>query len=300
MSWVNAAVLSAAVIGAVNIIDSHLLSRRMPSLRSFLLPVGIFSLIYGLILFVLFPLPEGISSLALLVALASGFLTSAAIIIMLYAMRSEEVSLVVPLVHTYPVFVAIMAIPILGESLVYLQWLAVIIVVAGAVMVSIRREATGKNTWLGKSFLLLISSSLLMAAANIASKYALDHISFWNMYWLSAFCMSFFFLLISLRPNVFRELYNIQRRKSVMGLIVSSETVVPIGVLLQFWAIARGPVSLVSTIIATRPIFVFIFTLILSRVSPAFLEWHWTKAILVLRFAAIAMIVAGVALIYLV
>ena len=91
-----------------------------------------------------------------------------------------------------------------------------------------------------------------------------------------------------------------QRRNSAMGLIVFSETVVPIGVLLQFWAIARGPVSLVSTIIATRPIFVFIFTLILSRVSPAFLEWHWTKAMLVLRFAAIAMIVAGVALIYLV
>jgi len=165
VSWVNTAILSAAVLGAVNIIDSHLLSRRMPGLRSFLLPVGIITLIYGSVLFALFPIPEGTSKLTLLVALASGVLRSAAVTLMLYTLMREEVSLVIPVVHTSPVFVAIMAMPILGESLVYLQWLAVVIVVAGAVMVSIRRGTTGKGAWLGKSFVLLISSSLLLAAA---------------------------------------------------------------------------------------------------------------------------------------
>ena len=272
----------------------------MPSLRSFLLPVGIITLIYGSVLFTLFPLPQGTSQLALLVALTSGILRSAAITIMLYTMRREEVSLVIPVVHTYPVFVAIMAIPILGESLVYLQWLAVIIVVAGAVMISIRRESTGRGTWLGKSFLLLISSSLLLAAANIASKYALAYISFWNMYWLSAFCMSFFFLLLSLRPSVFKELHRMQHQGLSISLLTVNEALALVGVVLSFWAIERGPVSLVSTIVATRPVFVFMFIIILSRVLPMFLEWHWTRATLALRFAAIAMIVAGVAIIHLV
>ena len=288
------------MLSVVNIIDSHLLSRRMPSLGSFLLPVGIITLIYASVLFTLFPIPEGTSKLTLLVALASGILRSTAITIMLYTLRREEVSLVVPVVHTYPVLVAIMAIPILGESLVSLQWLAVIIVVAGAVMVSIRRESTGNSIWLGKTFLLLISSSLLMAAADIASKYALAYISPWNMYWLTAFCMSFLFLSLSLRPSVFKELRRMQHQGPALSLLILAEFLALVGVVLSFWAIEQGPVSLVSTIIGTRPIFVFMYTLILSRVSPTFLEWHWTRAILVLRFVAITMIVAGVAIIHLV
>jgi uncharacterized membrane protein len=120
VNWVNTAILSAAVLGIVNTIDSHLLSRRMPSLGSFLLPVGIITLIYTSVLFTLFPIPESTSKLTLLVALTSGILRSAAITIMLYTLRREEVSLVVPVVHTYPVLVTIMAVPILGESLVSL------------------------------------------------------------------------------------------------------------------------------------------------------------------------------------
>ena len=89
MNWVNIAILSAAVLGLVNVVDSHLLSRRMPSLGSFLLPVGIITLIFGSVLFILFPLPEITSKLTLFVALTSGILRSAAITIMLYTLRRE-------------------------------------------------------------------------------------------------------------------------------------------------------------------------------------------------------------------
>jgi drug/metabolite transporter (DMT)-like permease len=300
VNWVSIAILSAAVLGTVNIIDSHLLSRRMPSLASFLLPVGTIALIYGLVLLILFPIPEGTSQLTLLVALASGFLRSVAIVIMLYTMRREEISRIIPVVHTYPVLVAIMAIPILGESLVFLQWLAVIIVVAGAVMVSIRKGSAGKGTWLGKSFALLICSSLLMAAANIASKYALAYISPWNMFCLSAFCISLLFLPLSLRLSTFNQLRQIQHQGLVLPLLIFNETLALAGVMLALWAIKQGPVSLVAPILGTRPIFVFMSALILSRISPMFLEWHWTRATLALRFVAIAMIVAGVAIIHLV
>jgi hypothetical protein len=58
-------------------------------------------------------------------------------------------------------------------------------------------------------------------------------------------------------------------------------------------------VSLVSTVVSSRPIFVVIFALILSRVSPMFLQWQPGKAMLVLRLIAITMIVGGIAIIYL-
>jgi len=299
MSWVNIAILSATVLGVVNIIDSHLLSKRMPGLRAFLLPVAVFHLTYALIVFTLFPLPAGIGTWPLLVAIASGILRGVAITPMLYIMKSEEVSRVAPVVYTYPVFVAIMAAPLLGETLYYLEWLAIIIVVAGAVMLSIRQGTTGSTTWLGKPLLILFSSSLLMAMADIASKYALVYISFWNMFWLSAFCMSGIFLLVSIHPHTLKQLINMKQRKSAFALLAVNETLAPTAIALQFWALERGPVSLVSTIASSRPVFVVMFALILSRISPKFLQWQLGRGALALRLVATAMIVGGITIIHL-
>jgi drug/metabolite transporter (DMT)-like permease len=283
----------------VNIIDSHLLSRRMPSLGAFLLPAGICHLIYSSVILALFPFPEGLTAFPLAVAIASAILRAVAITIMLYTMTREEVSQVIPVVYTYPIFVAIMAVMLLGESLDYLQWLAIVIVAAGAVMVSLRRSPSGNSVWLGKSFGLLFVSSLLMAGADVASKYALNYISFWNMYCLSVLAMSSLYFVVSVRGSVFHELQSMQRRGRAMALIAFTETLSFIGIVLSFRAIEGGPVSLVSTILSSRPIFVFIYALILSRVFPVFLKWQPTRATLLLRFTATAMIVGGVAAIYL-
>jgi len=299
VTWGNTAILSAAVLGVVNVIDSHLLSKRMPGLLAFLLPVGIIHLIYGSVLFALFPLPEGTSILPIVVAVASGILRTGAISIMLYSLKREEVSWVIPVVYTYPIFVAIMAMPLLGETLHYPEWLAIIIVVAGAVMVSARHSPSGATTWPGKPLLLLFGSSLLFALADIAGKYALNYISFWNMFSLSALCMSSIFLLVSIRPHIIRQLRNMKERNPAIGLLAFNETLAPIGIVLSFWALERGPVSLVSTIVGSRPMFVVIFALIMSRISPMFIEWRPGKGRLPLRLIATAMIVGGITIIHL-
>ena len=269
----------------------------MPGLRVYLLPVSIFYLFYGLLLFYLVPLPEGIGILPVLVAVVSGIFRTIAVTIILYNLQREEVSRVIPVVYTYPIFVAIIAVLFMGETLGYLQWLAIIIVVAGAVMVSVRQSPTGSTTWLGRSFLILCGSSLFMAVADIASKYALAYVSPWNLYSIGVFCMCGIFLLISTRPHVFKELGSMRQRSSALGLLVFNETLALIGVVLSFRAMGMGPISLVSTIVGSRPIFVVICALILSRISPMFLEWQPGKGALVLRLIATAMIVSGIAII---
>jgi len=299
VDWVSIAILSTAILGVVNIIDSHLISRRMPSLQAFLLPAGIISLVYGLVLFYLFPLPDDIGVWPLTVTVVAGVVRTTSLLILLYTLKMEEVSRVIPMASTYPIFVAIIAVPLLGETLNYLEWVAIVIVVAGAVVVSTRRSPSGSTTWLGKAFFLLIGSSLLMAVANVTTKYALAYVSFWNMYCVTIFCMSSIFMLISLRPRILKELGNMKRRSSAIALLTLNEILVVIGVVLSFWAMEMGPISLVSTIASSRPIFVLIYALILSRISPTFLEWQSGKRMLVLRLIAIAMIVSGIAIIYL-
>ena len=299
MDWVNTAILSTAIMAVVNILDSHLLSKRMPSLQAFLLPVGIIYLACGCLLLALFPLPQGVGTWPVLAAVASGILRTAAAAIMLDSLRREEVSRVVPVVYTYPIFVAIMATALLGESLRCLQWLAIIIVVAGAVLVSMTQGSSGSIRWRGR-LLILFSASLLFGMADIAAKYALAYISFWNVFCLSAFSMSGLFLSVSVRPQVVEQVIKMERRKSAMGLLAFDATLAPVGTTLAFWALERGPVSLVSTIISSRPMFVLVAALILSRLAPMFLEWRYGKWPLAMRVIATAMIVSGIVIIHLV
>jgi len=299
VDWVSVAVLSALVLGIVNTVDSHLISKRLPSVRAYMLPVGIVMLAWSFVLVFLFPFPEGVGTWPLLAAIIAGILRSMSIIIMLYAMRREEVSRVIPIVNTYPIFVAIIAIPLLGEMLDYRQWLAIIIVVVGVVLISVKRGPGTRFTSMGKMLFLLIGSSLIVATAQVAAKYALSYFSSWNMYCFTHFSLSGVFLLIALRPHVLRELNSCNTRNSSIIIVIVNEILAVIGVVLLFWAMQRGPVSLVSTIFSSRPIFVFIYAFIISRVSPMSLKWEYGKGMLVLRLIAIIMIVGGITIIYL-
>ena len=297
MNWTSAAILSAAISGVVNIVDSHLLSRRMPGLRSFLLPVGTIHLIFALVLFFLFPLPENTEPHIILIALLSGTSRVVAVLIMLYNLTSQEVSRVIPVVQTSPVFVAIIAVPLLAETLYPLQWLAIIIVVAGAVMVSMQHKSSGSTTWRGKPFLMLLTSSLLFALADISSKYVLTYISFWNMFYLTAFCISGIFLLVSARPHILTQLCYMKDRSATLAIIFFNEILAPVAIVLSIWALASGPVSLISPIVGSRPMFVVLSALILSRLSPGFLKWESSRRILALRLIGTAMIVGGISFI---
>ena len=152
VAWISIAILSAAGIGLVNIFDSHLISKRMPSTRSYLLVVSPVILLSALLFAFLFPLPAGLSAWHLMVAVASGLLRAISVIILLYSLRREEVSRVVPVVSIYPVFVVIMAVPLLGETLNYLQGVAIAIVVAGVVIISLRKRTSGSKNRLGATF----------------------------------------------------------------------------------------------------------------------------------------------------
>jgi len=294
--WIYAAIASAATAAIVAIIDSFLLSKKMPSLWSYLLPVGTIQLIMGLVVLWLDPFPSNIEITTVLIAFSAGLSSSFAIILMLNTMRRDEVSRIIPVVNTSPIFVAIMAVPLLNESLGYKEWLAIICAVIGAMLISLRWDAGIKRITFSRMLIPLFLSSLLFAAANIAIKYALDDISYWNMFSVSTICFGVVFFMFSLRPAVIKELRNMKQLRQSMTLLVFNEIVAAGAGILSYLAIRDGPVSFASTIINTRPAFVFIFALLLSRFFPTVLNERLTRGIALVKFAAIVMIVGGVAL----
>lgn len=299
MNWFVAAILSAALMGAVNIIDSHLITRRMPSLRAFLLLISLLVLVMGAVFMALFPLPTALDAGTLTLAVISAITRAASAYLLLAMLKRDEVSRVIPVTATFPIFVALMAVPLLGETITGLKWFAIITVVAGAVMISMRERPGSSLGWASPVFFLLTASSLLMALANVAGKYTLDQLSFWNLYAISMLGMGTLFLLSSARSGVIRELVTMPGKVSSLTLLAANDLLVILAMVLFFWSLERGPASLVSTIISGRPVFVFAYAFLVSRFSRSFLEWQYGRRMLALRLLAITMICGGIATLYL-
>jgi drug/metabolite transporter (DMT)-like permease len=298
IDWIGSTVLSAAIFSLVHILDSHLVSRRMPSFKSFLLTVGILIFSTCIVMSFLFPLPPNVGIWPLSMAVMAGITRTTSVFIMLYSMKREDVSLIIPITSTYPIFVALLAIPILGEIITSIQWLAVVLVVFGVLFASIRFHTGAQITWLGKSLTLLIASSFLYGISDVITKYALEYVTFWNMYWISQLTISLLFFSISLRLSVIRELINFKRRNSSILIAIISVMISLPSFLLLYWSMQRGPISLVSAIYSIRPLFVLLYAVVISRLSSFLLEEQTSGLTLLLRFVSIILIVCGIVIIY--
>ena len=294
--WIAVAIVSAATTGLVSILDSHLISKRMPSFLAFLAPLGIVHFVLGLVVLTLLPLPAGVDTMTLAVAVGSSIIRVVGALLMLRTMRSEEVSRIMPVTNTFPIFVAILAVPVLGEYLGWLEWLSIIITVSGAVLISVHWGTDGQGVRLRKSFVILMVSSVSFGVANIGSKYAMEQLTFWNMYGISTTCLGTLFLLLSLRRATLQELWHMEGRNRALGLLSFNECVAVVGIVLSFWAIEQGPVSMVSTILSTRPAFVFVYAMAVSRFFPTVLDERLSRGIIATKIASIGLIIGGVTL----
>ncbi|MDP2919863.1 MAG: EamA family transporter [Dehalococcoidia bacterium] len=298
MFWIPAALISTAIHGGVAIVDSHLVTRRMPSLPAYFLPMGLIHLVIGSIVYILNPFPADMPLSALLVAVLAGMLRAVGVYLMLSAMQKSEVSRVVPVVNTYPIFVALMAVPLLGEAIGYREWLGILITVTGAMFISIHRRGDGaaREYRFDVSLVMLLASSLLFAGAFTAGKYALEGMSYWNLYTVNAACFGTVLPLYALFSKGWQGLKTMPRRNQALVVLTVSESVSAFAIVLSNAAIAAGPVSLVTTVLSTRPAFVFAMTLVLSRFFPAVLEEKLSRGIVLAKVAAILMIIGGVIL----
>jgi bacterial/archaeal transporter family protein len=296
VSWIHAALVSAAIMAVVSVFDSHLVSKRFAGIRPFMLLVGCIHLAFAIVLSVAAPLPSGAGTTFVGMGFLSSFIRTGAIIILLDGLRHREVSTVIPVIYTYPMFVAVIAFLWLGERLAWQQWLAIAIVASGAVLISLNREPSRVQMGRPRSMLIVLAS-LLFALADVTGKVALEQIDFWNLFWIGAMVMGGVFLVVSLRPRVIRSVVTLPERGRTLALVALNEVIAPVGIVISYWALQRGPVSLVSTLLSTRPLFVLLFALLLSRWAPGFLYWSGGRRLVAVRVIATLMIVAGVSVI---
>ena len=296
MVWIIASLATAIIITLTNIVDSHILSKKMPSLLPYFVTMGITQVIVASV-FAVFPFPASPGFTHILVAFGSGLFNGFGLIILLNCLQKGEVSRVIPVTASSPIFVALLSMPLLGEMLNFWQWLAVVLTVAGAVLISLQRDGGARKTRLQKSFFLLFLTALMFAISSIGFKYALETFSFWNMVSINGICVVVVALLFSVRKSTLSELKNLPQRTQRLGLVFGNQLLATAGMAVSFVAISKGPIALVSTIMNIRPAFVFIFSLIISRFYPNFINEPLNRRTILVKLIGIAMITGGVAII---
>ena len=290
--WV--ALSSASILGFVTVLDKRLASYNMPSLPAFYAGVSVSLLAYGTIALVVTGIPSDVSIKALAYGAVSGLCWGGALAMMFWGYKLEEVSRCSAIIHTFPVFVAIMGVAFLGETLSVGQWAGIVAVVGGAFLISIWGSRGGIVIRFNRALPILICASILTALGLVLGKQALNELPVWLVFSMRNYGMGIVFLTLW-KPGAWGELFRSMRDwRTALLLLLAEFALAPFAVWLNVAAISLGPVSLVSTATATRPLFVFGFSTLLSTRLLPMLEEPLELKTLSVKFVAVGLVLGGI------
>ena len=298
MHWISLAISSTVLFSIVAVLDKKLLARYIQDVRTFYFGVGAFQLIVSLIVFLINPWESNPSTFTFFVGLSSGIVWALGLMTMFFGMSKLEVSRVIPISHTYPVFVAVMATSFLGETLSFIQYCSVLLTVLGAGLLArsgVLSADTSKKKHDIKIYLLVLLGSVLTAVANVTYKYALSEIEFCNLFAMRSFGLFFVLAIGGLHAKLIFEVKNFWWNREARYLFILVEFITaPMAMILMLAALAEGPVSMASTLFSTRPLFVLIIGGLLSTQYWNILNEPLTRETMPTKLLFTTMIVLGV------
>ena len=176
---------SAFTFALVSVLDKLLISDHVPNSKVFIVYVGFAQILLGISV-----LPVAINSdfpvNGIVIATLSGILSGMYLVLMFTIMASQDVSRVVPVVSTYPIFVAILAFFFLNENVTILTMLGILVTVVGAALVSLGPAKNGAESERSdiKALLLLVAASLFFGLSQFVTKIIADDMTIWGQFLL--------------------------------------------------------------------------------------------------------------------
>ena len=256
---------SAFTFALVSVLDKLLISKHVDNAKVFIVTVGVAQFCLGLIAVPVSAF-SGITLATMTIVIFSGISSGMYLVIMFQIMESQDVSRVVPVVSTYPVFVAILAFFILGEEVTIYSLACILITVFGAALVSLSpswQKASAKSNV--TAMLLLFFASILFGLSQFLAKTVAEEVDMWTQYMIRGFSGGLTCFALILLPGVLTGGTSILKKPKSLFLIGFTEGfLVFFAILFFFLAIYAGEIYMVSTVMASRPIFVFGIGLILS------------------------------------
>jgi drug/metabolite transporter (DMT)-like permease len=300
VSWVVYA-FSGPVLWAISVhFDKYLVERFFK--HSHVAVMLLFTAFVGVVLmpFIWMFQPSVTSAGARNIALIvfSGILYMSALLLYLRALQTEEASVVAPYFQAGPLFGYALAYFVLGETLTGRQLAGGILILIGALIVSVRFDQ-GPRIFKARLAALMLPCGFAIALSGLIFKIFAIEVEFWTTtFWMFA-GEAMFGCALLLIPFYRKEFTTVLRANTVALLSIngSNELINIGGGLGNRYALMFAPLSLVQAIGSTTTLFVFAFGVVLSLVWPKLGREDLSGRELLQKGMAALLVALGVALV---
>jgi drug/metabolite transporter (DMT)-like permease len=300
VSWVVFA-FSGPVLWAISVhLDKYLVERFFK--ESNVAVMLLFTAFVGVLLLPFIWLYEpsvtapGAGSIALIIL--AGLLYMGAMLLYLRALQTEEASVVAPYFQAGPLFGYGLAYLVLGETLTGRQLAGGILIVLGALIVSIRYEH-GARMFKARLAALMLTCGFAGALSGLIFKVFAIDVEFWTTTFWMYVGEALFGCALLLVPMYRRQLLAMLRVNTAALLSIngSNELINLGGGLGNRYALMFAPLSIVQAIGSTTTLFVFAFGVVLSLVWPGLGRENLSGRELLKKGIAAVLVAFGVALV---
>lgn len=300
MIWLFLALTAAFVWSLANILDKHVITDEMrdPLVAA---TVAGFTIFLFLSLFSFLANPFTLPFPVAMAAFLTGVTYNLAILFLYSAEKGGEISRVIPLVKLDPLLVLLLSFIFLGELLSPSRYAGVILLTAGAVLISLKKRPRhpwkgllslwrdGKRRLAHSAIGLALAASGFYAVRNIlldvsAAQAGLEQVLAW---------VGIGGLLVGAVILARHHPHLLRRSKRGMEHLVLSDALTIVGFLLFSRAIALGSPTLVAGVGSTNIFFTFLIATALSKTHTHIIKEEMRGSTLLVKAAAIMMVMAG-------
>jgi bacterial/archaeal transporter family protein len=294
MHWAIFAILSAIIFAISNILEKFIIDKKIKNSLTLFISGSFVRIIIVAILAFFVPL-SGISFSTILLSVLAGCLSGLTFIFLYQALVKEDVSRVVAIYHIFPIFVAILAFVFLAEKISWLKGIAILITVLGAILISFKKDKLSQKVKIKKVFFVVLGAVLAEAILEVIDKHVLTNINPWQLFiigYTAEFTIALF--IFTFFPKIRQETQQIFSRFHNFLPILGMHLIYFLASALFLFAALFGPITSVSVITTSQPLFVFILTLVLSLHFPHILEERLDRKTVLVKTISIILIVIGV------
>lgn len=291
MEWLYLAIFSTFFYAITNIFDKFVMSKVLKKPIQYTMLIGLYVLIFATLVFlfqkVQFIFPES------LIAMFFGTFWMVGIIFYSKSLIKEEVSRVMSLFFTIPLFVTVLAAVFLEEILIPVKYLGIILLVASGILISYKKT---KGKFFIPSLKIILISVLFLSIYDIQKKYILNSMDYWSLYFWNVTGIGITSLLLLFIPSIrkdFIKLVKLLKKTRLLYVMLGSETMAFAGEILTNMAISMSYVSLVIAIGPFQPAFLLLFTILISLFRPKILKEEVNRKTMAVKLISLILLFAG-------
>ena len=221
-----------------------------------------------------------------------------AMLLYLQALQSEEASVVAPFFQAGPLFGYVLAYFVLGETLSPRQMAGGVMIILGALIVSIR-FGQSMRMFKARLAMLMLACGFIMALSSLIFKVFAIRVEFWTTTFWMFVGEGIFGAALLMIPSYRKQFIALVRTNTaaLLSINASNELINLGGGLGNRYALLFAPLSIVQAIGSTTTLFVFAFGIVLSVFFPGFGRENLSGRELAQKGMAAIIVAIGVALV---